>query len=248
MAVVVVTGLFSILTDYLQCRPTRAMWDFSYPRSACVSRETFRDHLYIASSFFFLADIILSCLPFFLLRKMRLSFTDKLLVCSLMSLGLLATSAIIPKLLALHSLETTQDISWVASDATMWSFVEISLGVIAACAPALKKPVENQMRKFGMLPAQESDAIIQSNEAVQRPKTFRTWFDGIRNASRPHIGVIESYEDGVHYSRQVGERLSEEQTFSLTTHLSRSSHKFPVIEIPASKTPSTSSTSLSEPG
>ena len=49
MAFIVALAVASCLWDYLQCRPIRALWDQSYPRSYC-SLRAFRKWIYAASS------------------------------------------------------------------------------------------------------------------------------------------------------------------------------------------------------
>jgi hypothetical protein len=43
MIVLISLAITSSVIDYTECRPVRALWDFSYPRSACHSPTFFRN-------------------------------------------------------------------------------------------------------------------------------------------------------------------------------------------------------------
>jgi hypothetical protein len=71
-----------------------------------------------------------------------------------MGLGIVASCAAIPKFLALRTLRTSNDFAWVTAPVDMWSFLEMCLGIIAACVPALRSLLESSMRKLGVLTPQ----------------------------------------------------------------------------------------------
>jgi hypothetical protein len=76
--------------------------------------------------------------------------SEKIVLSILMSMGLLASGAAIAKLV-FSTRTNTYDISWTLSDAILCCWLEITLGIIAACIPCLKGLSENQMRRFGLL-------------------------------------------------------------------------------------------------
>jgi hypothetical protein len=43
-------GIAGTLWGVLQCRPIEAIWDYSYPRSDCISNTLFRNWIYTSSS------------------------------------------------------------------------------------------------------------------------------------------------------------------------------------------------------
>jgi hypothetical protein len=110
-----------------------------------------------------------SIIPIFMLSSLRLRFREKLLVCGLMGLGLLATCAIIPKILSIRGVGVNWDVSWESGFIDMWSLLEICLGIIAASAPPLKSVAENFLKKVGVLSIVGSESKGESGLESQNP-------------------------------------------------------------------------------
>jgi hypothetical protein len=99
---------------------------------------------------------VLSLLPIALLLNISIPCRQKFLICTLMGLGILATCATFPKFKALRALGTDFDISWDGGKIAMWSVLESSLGMIAACLPPLKTAAEAWLRRMGLVSTQGS--------------------------------------------------------------------------------------------
>jgi hypothetical protein len=148
ISILAAVNIASSCFHYLQCRPLRALWDYSMPRELCVSRPNLRNWMYTASAVFFLADIILAITPIFIVKNRSWPMREKFAIVLLMGLGLLASAAIIPKFIQLQHFTTEYDITWEVAELVMWSNIEPCLGIIAISIPALRKLLVNQ---FGNL-------------------------------------------------------------------------------------------------
>jgi hypothetical protein len=96
---------------------------------------------------FLVGDLILSCIPVCIIYKLSISLQEKLIICFLMCLGILATCAVIPKYISIYRLSLNEDLTWQVADVDMWSMLELSLGIITASVPTLKSLFEGVVVK-----------------------------------------------------------------------------------------------------
>jgi hypothetical protein len=83
------------------------------------------------------------------LTKPRL---EKVLIGILMALGLMASaSAIVKSVYIARNLNVGADILPKTLFLSIWAKMEELLGIIAACAPALKSPAERVLRRLGVI-------------------------------------------------------------------------------------------------
>jgi hypothetical protein len=108
--------------------------------------------------FFFTTDIILSILPLFIIRNIQRPLREKIVISLLMSLGFLCAVAVIPKLISLHDFGVNKDFTWTTAEVAMWSMVEVSLGIMVACIPALKRVFERTLKRFGLKSSDEGSS------------------------------------------------------------------------------------------
>lgn len=66
-----------------------------------------------------------------------------------MALGFLAAAATVPKLVRAVKVGFEGDLTYLASDALLWSSLEVNLGLIAACVPTLRAPFERALQRCG---------------------------------------------------------------------------------------------------
>jgi len=171
MLFIVLNVVSCLVSHHRQCYPIKALWDYSYPREACLRRETFRAWLYINSgeSFFIgrqqdlvrtsnimlavllCTDLIIATLPILAIRKLQMPRRQKVAVIILMGLGFFCTAAVIPKFMSMQGFKTTTDVTWYTADLVMWTMIEVYIGIIATSIPALKKPVEKKLKDWGWM-------------------------------------------------------------------------------------------------
>jgi len=87
-------------------------------------------------------------MPIFLVKDMNRPVREKLTIIFLMSCGIVASAAVIPKVLALRHYTNESDFTWIAANVVLWSTVEPCLGIIACSIPAYKKPFDKSMATF----------------------------------------------------------------------------------------------------
>jgi hypothetical protein len=114
---------------------------------------------------FLVTDVLFSLLPIVIIRKIRRPLREKIVVCFLMGLGLVASGAVISKILSLRSFGTNPDVTWINGNVAMWGMVELFLAISATSIPVLKHMAERMLKRMGLL----------SSEAPAADKT--RWWD-----------------------------------------------------------------------
>ncbi|KAF2686891.1 hypothetical protein K458DRAFT_363270 [Lentithecium fluviatile CBS 122367] len=123
-----------ILVLSLSCRPLRKLWEPELPGS-CLPLTTVYNVAYVQSAFTIVIDIGLSLVPILILWNVRIKPGRKTLICTLMSLGFIATisNALRNKF---QTELTTKDFTYDMTGVTVVAILELSSGIIAACIPA----------------------------------------------------------------------------------------------------------------
>ncbi|KAK1752881.1 hypothetical protein QBC47DRAFT_281985, partial [Echria macrotheca] len=145
IAAVTSGGLFSA------CRPLQAMWDYTTPNPVCLPETTISKLILTTALITVATDLILALLPLTFIVHMNKTLREKILLISLMGLGLIASAASICKIVNVTSKSLTGDALQDGVDVTFWGLLEIQLGIIAACVPCLKRFVERMLHRLGLL-------------------------------------------------------------------------------------------------
>jgi hypothetical protein len=98
-------------------------------------------------------DCTLALLPIKLVRTLNRPIREKILICVLMGMGLVATSIAGYKMTTFTSVNLGDPLSATVKP-SLWAKLEELVGIIAACVPCLKSPIENALRRFGILAAE----------------------------------------------------------------------------------------------
>ncbi|KAF2013081.1 hypothetical protein BU24DRAFT_264076 [Aaosphaeria arxii CBS 175.79] len=182
---IIITTLVGVILVFTQCRPLRYAWD--EPKGIegeCINLTALEisTGVLIAS-----ADLMLLVLPMPVLWSLRVSTKEKLLLCGLFALGLLALLASIIRItvlgqvvssvdftckdfpaflsiLLMHDKVLTQVNVDVMVNALVWSLVEVNIGIICACIPTIK-PLFNRNAKI------QSTIAVDSDNSRTRSKT-----------------------------------------------------------------------------
>lgn len=123
-----ITHLGAVITLIAQCTPVRAFWT---KEGICLAPEVKLYLIKAAVVYCVLTDIICSFLPLLAIRKIKLSMRKRLLVWCLMSIGLIATSFGICRIIVI-SCERTGDRTWDYAKSGIFANCELFLGIIAA--------------------------------------------------------------------------------------------------------------------
>jgi hypothetical protein len=95
-------------------------------------------------------DLALSLMPIRLIRTLHRSTSEKILICVLMALGLLATAVACAKMTTFTTFGQGDPMQGTIMP-SMWAKVEEQVGIIASSAPCLKSPMETMLKKLGIL-------------------------------------------------------------------------------------------------
>ncbi|KAH7014074.1 hypothetical protein B0J12DRAFT_635951 [Macrophomina phaseolina] len=148
--------------QFAACRPSRAMWDV-VPNAKCMPDIAFIVYGYTYSTMTILSDFILSLMPLPLICELHRPLTEKILVCFLMGAGLLASTVSIVRLvIAMQSL-SVEDVFPRLLYVSLWCKVEEAVGILAACLPPAKAPVDRFIHNLGLLRSPDPTAASPSS-------------------------------------------------------------------------------------
>lgn len=155
LVVVNVGGLALTILNIVQCRPVSAAWASPVPATAsCTNIVT----LYLSSApLNIITDLAIFFLPMPILTSMRLPKKQKIILVITFGFGIFVAVVDVIRIAYLQSAQratlgavemeqhstgndqrNTGDFSWYASLCFMWSTVEINLGIMCGCVPAMK--------------------------------------------------------------------------------------------------------------
>ncbi|KAF1987898.1 MFS general substrate transporter [Aulographum hederae CBS 113979] len=162
IVVVNVAGLALTLLNVLQCIPVDAAFDTPIPDSAqCKNIVT----LYLCSApVNIITDLAILFLPMPILTAMRLPTKQKIILVITFGFGWLVVAVDVVRIAYLQDAFTSRisdvqnhvdsgnadsrnntDFSWYASYSYMWTAIEVHVGMMCACVPALKPLVSRFM-------------------------------------------------------------------------------------------------------
>ncbi|KAF2749358.1 hypothetical protein M011DRAFT_456842 [Sporormia fimetaria CBS 119925] len=124
----------SFVTGVLSCYPVPKFWDDRIP-GGCVNKPAL---WYANAAINIIQDIWLVALPIFILRKLFMPRREKIVLMLILGLGGFACCASVIRLNALHTVATSQDITWDNPGTATWSTIELNVGIICASLPTLR--------------------------------------------------------------------------------------------------------------
>ncbi|KAF2205511.1 hypothetical protein GQ43DRAFT_362224 [Delitschia confertaspora ATCC 74209] len=132
------------MTLIFQCFPVQAAWDYRLRpppvgtgTAKCYNMTIFRNLGLMNSSFNIITDFLFATIPIPLVWKLQLNVRTKVSLIAVLSLGYFASAAAIVK--AIQQWHALEEPDWTVNDSfNLWNFIELTIGIIAACLPALK--------------------------------------------------------------------------------------------------------------
>lgn len=140
----------------ISCRPLSHAWDFTVPldQRKCVSNEVMRAASNTGSGVNITTDVLLSLAPAVFLRKLNRPLRERIFVCILMGLGLLASvSSIIKTVFVQRFYDPTypfEDLMPLGASISTYTILEQFTGILAACIPAMKNIFQACLGKVGV--------------------------------------------------------------------------------------------------
>ncbi|RKK07484.1 hypothetical protein BFJ66_g17932 [Fusarium oxysporum f. sp. cepae] len=145
-ACIIGTEIFQLI----QCRPINAHWEeVSDARCLSAQRTWICGYATIGVALF--GDFTLAIMPVLIIWKLGRSTVERCLITVLMALGLVATVAVIMRLVKMHTLDFASPERFrTLIPIYFWVRVEETILIIASSAPMLKSPIEHVLHKFGL--------------------------------------------------------------------------------------------------
>jgi fucose permease len=186
LVVVNVGGLALTILNILQCRPVGAAWASPVPATAhCTNIVT----IYLSSApLNIITDLAILFLPMPILTGMRLPKKQKIILVITFGFGIFVAVVDVIRIAYLqqaqrNTLEAAQqqttesgneqrntgDFAWFSSLSFMWSAVEINIGIMCGCVPALKPLVRRFLPSWVIDHTIRDTATHTSDDHVLHP-------------------------------------------------------------------------------
>ncbi|CEO60781.1 hypothetical protein PMG11_05321 [Penicillium brasilianum] len=136
---VIVIGLLFWLVLLFDCHPISYFWNRVDPRNSgtCLSVQILLDIAYLYSALTIICDLALGILPIFLIWKLQMNHRTKIAVGGILSLGAIASVAVIIRLPFLHYY-ADMDFLRNTYQIAIWSVIETGLGITAGSLITLR--------------------------------------------------------------------------------------------------------------
>ncbi|KAL5379990.1 hypothetical protein DPSP01_008028 [Paraphaeosphaeria sporulosa] len=131
-------GIAFIVTAIFQCTPIRfywEKWDGEHVNGKCINLNALG---WANAAISILLDIWMLALPLWQVLQLKLAWKKKVSVAMMFFVGTFVTVISIIRLQSLISFATSTNPTWDQADAANWSTIEINVGIICACMPALR--------------------------------------------------------------------------------------------------------------
>ncbi|KAI1382850.1 uncharacterized protein F4822DRAFT_98770 [Hypoxylon trugodes] len=156
----------SVILRWLQCRPTRLIWD-SQAHGTCWNRNVILGVTIFASSYSAFMDFVLAALPWPIIIKLQIRTSEKIGIAIAMSMGICAGITAIVKSTKFGVLKS----SGFADDVfelSIWSVAEIATTIMAASIPVLRALVHETAKTNGHLSHPVAYIKDRSREVASR--------------------------------------------------------------------------------
>ena len=158
-------AIANIIFALAQCRPVAASWNPYLKNAKCSGPLAIRIISTFSSCVHIITDIILSLLPISFVRQLQRPLQEKILICALMAVGLVASAASIRKTLLVQLWTIDSDYATTGFQILIWTCVESFVGLIAACLP-LMKPLFTQAIEHLSIKLRSSDSLRASESTI----------------------------------------------------------------------------------
>ncbi|KAL4765082.1 uncharacterized protein BDW70DRAFT_147371 [Aspergillus foveolatus] len=117
----------------LQCRPLNAYWDHTIVGHCFDSNK----YIIVNQVFNVLMDFVILALPIPMIWNLQRSWQDKLALNGVFAVGGVVCLASIYRIVVLFWINPA-DITYTVYEATLWTHIEPSIGLICACLPIIR--------------------------------------------------------------------------------------------------------------
>ncbi|KAF1360056.1 hypothetical protein EJ07DRAFT_57815, partial [Lizonia empirigonia] len=166
LCIVVACGTWGVCGNVFLCNPINSFWDTSI-QGICMQTSVV---WFSTAGLNIGQDLIILFLPVRVIRSLQISRSQKKGLITMFALGASATVVSAVRLYSIHDTANSTDQSFDSSDQVTLSAVEVNVGIICACLPAMRPLFAVMMPKyFSAAPAYTN---VPGND-VERPKDAR---------------------------------------------------------------------------
>ncbi|KAE8376829.1 hypothetical protein BDV26DRAFT_305352 [Aspergillus bertholletiae] len=126
-----------VLISVFQCRPLNGAW-LHWDGEHQYQCNNINAQGWAAAIFNMALDFVVMIMPLRELYHLQLSLRKKLLVMFMFSLGIFVTLVSILRLESLIHFASTDNLTWDYVQVGYWSTIEVHVGIICACLPAIR--------------------------------------------------------------------------------------------------------------
>ncbi|KIW03484.1 uncharacterized protein PV09_05251 [Verruconis gallopava] len=170
-------GLALVLATIFQCAPIRAMWTYPpVPGARCINEGIWTFACGIVNT---IADISVVVLPIPMIYKLQLPLRKRIGAILLVSLGfLVCVVAVVRTYFVWLSLVHSYDETWDGFGALVAATIEIHVGLMCACAPAIRLGVVKFIKpKLSSLRRTAPSAPLSPRTLYTKMSTIETSID-----------------------------------------------------------------------
>ncbi|KAF2636236.1 hypothetical protein P280DRAFT_409992 [Massarina eburnea CBS 473.64] len=131
-------GIATTLAAILQCKPIRynwTRWDNEH-EGQCLNINALA---WSNAGISIALDIWMLVIPLWQVFKLKMSWRKKISVSLMFLVGAFVTAMSIVRLQSLITFAKSQNPTWDQAGVSQWSTIEINVGIVCACMPALRK-------------------------------------------------------------------------------------------------------------
>ncbi|CAH0037997.1 unnamed protein product, partial [Clonostachys solani] len=158
-AVTALWGVGFVFLTIFQCQPISYFWQKwdGLHDGTCLDANTIA---WANASSGIALDVWILAIPLLQLRKLQLKWKKKIGVVLMFLVGAFVTIISILRLKSLVNFAMSSNATWDYFDVTMWSIIEISVGVMCACLPTVRLLL---VRMFPALGDSNSRSLVQAD-------------------------------------------------------------------------------------
>ncbi|PQE23045.1 cfem domain-containing protein [Rutstroemia sp. NJR-2017a WRK4] len=158
-------GVSFVIATICQCHPISyewTQWDGLH-KGRCNNINL---QGWMSAIFNIVLDLIVIALPLGKLSKLVMTFERKLTIMCMFSLGLFVTAISIVRLSSLIEFATSDNITWDYVPAAYFSTLELHVGILCGCLPALKPLLNMLLPKLTMTMDRSMQSNITTSKSV----------------------------------------------------------------------------------
>ncbi|ROV94087.1 hypothetical protein VMCG_08265 [Cytospora schulzeri] len=144
----------------LVCTPVSAFWNRSV-RGTCLDQLVI---WYVMASINLVTDFIVFSMPLPVIKSLQLPRKQKLMLMGVFCLGFFTCIISVYRMQTLRVAAHTGDPTWDNTNAAVWSYIELAIGVLAASLPTLKPLFARLLPR--LFKATSSDQYRYNNNAM----------------------------------------------------------------------------------